>query len=129
MTITEEHKRLLYKYMWGIMNNRHCKLIRMNGIPNHVHILVDVHPSVTISGLVSELKRASTLWVKQTGLFPNFDGWGREYCAFSKNHSDLETVKNYIIRQEEHHKVVSYEDEMSSMLMNVGLEWRAEYYD
>jgi REP element-mobilizing transposase RayT len=129
MVINESDKKKLYNYMWGIMKNLDCQLLWMNGIPNHIHILVDIHPQVPLSKFVQVLKNSSSKWIKDSGLFPKFVGWGREYCAFSKSRSDVEVTRNYIKNQEQHHRVVSYENEMSTMLANHGLEWKAEYFD
>jgi REP element-mobilizing transposase RayT len=130
MTITEKNKRQLYFYMWGIIGKMNCHLYWMNGIPNHIHLLVDIDSSICIAKFVQELKRASSVWLKsQKQLFPHFEGWGHEYCAFSKGYSDIDTVINYIRNQEKHHHIVTYEDEMTTLLAQVGMEWVAEYYD
>jgi REP element-mobilizing transposase RayT len=129
MTITESNKKELYNYMWGIMKNLNCHLLWMNGIPNHIHILVDIHPLVSVSKFVQTLKSASSKWMKDSGLFPYFDGWGREYCAFSKSKSDIDVTKNYIKNQEKHHHLVSYEDEMTTIFANYGMEWHSEYFN
>jgi REP element-mobilizing transposase RayT len=129
MTITESNKKELYNYMWGIMKNLNCRLLWMNGIPNHIHILVDLHPQVPVSKFVQIIKSSSSKWIKEGNLFPEFDGWGREYCAFSKSKSDIDVTKNYIKNQEEHHHLVSYEDEMSTILTSYGMEWHPEYFN
>jgi REP element-mobilizing transposase RayT len=129
MTITESDKKQLYNYMWGIMKNMNCQLLWMNGIPNHIHILVDIHPEISVSKFVQTIKSCSSKWLKQSELFPYFDGWGREYCAFSKSRSDVEVTRNYIKNQEEHHRRITYEDEMTSIMANIGYEWHPEYFD
>jgi REP element-mobilizing transposase RayT len=126
MTITEANKRQLYAYMWGVMKKLNCHLYWMNGIPNHIHILVDLHSTISVAFFVQEIKRTSNKWIKQSGLFPNFDSWSKEYCAFSKNKEDIAIVTKYIKNQEEHHKYVSYDDEMTSILSEVGMEWHPE---
>jgi REP element-mobilizing transposase RayT len=126
MTITEANKRELYAFMWGVMKKLRCHLYWMNGIPNHIHILVDLHSTVSVALFVQEIKRTSNKWIKDSGLFPNFEKWGKEYCAFSKNKDDIATVIKYIKNQEVHHKCVSYDEEMTSMLAEIGMEWKPE---
>jgi REP element-mobilizing transposase RayT len=126
MTINEANKKQLYYFMWGVMKKLRCHLIWMNGIPNHIHILVDLHPQISLSLFVQEIKRSSNIWIKKSGLFPDFEAWGSEYCAFSKNKSDIPIVKNYIKNQEKHHLIASYDDEMTTLLSEIDMEWHPE---
>ena len=87
-TINEANKRTLYSYIYSIIKKRGCFLYRMNGIANHIHILLDLHPSVSLSNLMLEIKRDSSIWMKQSGFFPEFDGWGKEYAAFTCAYKD-----------------------------------------
>lgn len=64
MTITEERKKELYAYILGILNNKKCKLIRINGIGNHVHILLNLNPTIALSDIVKTIKQSSSLWMK-----------------------------------------------------------------
>lgn len=116
MTITEENKRELYKYIFGIINRFNCRLLRMNGIANHIHILLQLHPTVALSDLMHEVKRSSSIWLKEKhDLFPFFDGWGKEYAAFTCSYKDQNTIIDYIKGQEVHHKVYTYEDEIKTL--------------
>ena len=58
-TIPEAYKKELYMYMYGIIQNNKCKLLRMNGIANHIHMLVDLHPSISLSSLMQSLKQSA----------------------------------------------------------------------
>ncbi|MBR5102212.1 MAG: IS200/IS605 family transposase [Muribaculaceae bacterium] len=112
-TIPEENKRELYAYLFGIIKNKHCTLLRMNGIENHIHMLVDLAPDIALSDFMRELKRSSSLWIKSHHeLFPRFVGWGREYYAFSCGVAQKDAIVEYIKEQEIHHKTVSFDDEM-----------------
>lgn len=116
MTISEANKRHLYAYMFGIIKNQNCTLIRMNGIANHIHLLVDLSVEISLSNFMRELKRSSSIWLKsQRNLFPSFDGWGKEYYAFSCGQSQVDAIVEYIKGQETHHNIVSFEDEIGSM--------------
>jgi REP element-mobilizing transposase RayT len=115
--------------MFGVIKHLDCKLMWMNGIPNHIHILVNLNATLSISKFVQEIKRSSSIWLKASPHFPYFEGWGTEYCAFSKSYEDVQTVINYIKNQEAHHKLYAYEDEMRQICDSVGREWVPEYYD
>jgi REP element-mobilizing transposase RayT len=128
-TITESYKRELYAYIFGIIKAKNCKLIRINGIANHIHILVDLNPTIALSVFVQELKRSSSAWLQASPLFPLFEAWGHEYCAFSKSTADKTSVVEYIKNQEVHHKVKTFEDEMTDIGYIEGFEWQARYFD
>ena len=123
MTITSSHCEDIYRYIWSIIDSRKCRLLRIGGIENHIHIFVDVHPSVGIADLVGEIKRKSSLWMKRSGMFPAFEGWGREYFSFSKSQTDKSTVIEYIKNQRVHHGRQSFEDELEEMAHNEGIAW------
>lgn len=116
MTIDNDNKEHLYKYIWGIINKNKCKLIKINGIPNHIHMLVETHPEVAIANLVRDIKRASSYYAKQSELFPLFDGWSAEYGAFSSSFSMKERIISYITNQEEHHIKESFESEYKRLI-------------
>ena len=82
-TISTEHDEELYKYIWGIIKNKKCKLYRINGIEDHIHIFSDLHPTVSLSDYVKDIKIASNLWMKESGKFPLFEGWQDGYGAFT----------------------------------------------
>jgi REP element-mobilizing transposase RayT len=72
-----ENRLKLYKYIWGIIKNNKSVVYKINGIENHIHIVIYLHPSVSLSFLVKDIKVASSLWIKQHQHFPDFIGWGR----------------------------------------------------
>lgn len=115
-TINEKNESELYKYIWGILNNKKCKLYRINGMPDHIHIFFDPHPSVSLSSLIKDIKIASNLWMKESGLFPELDGWQEGYGAFTSSVKEKETIINYIKNQKDHHKKDTFEDEFRRLL-------------
>ena len=121
--ITESAKRELYAYIFGIIRNRNCQLIRMNGMSDHVHILVDLHPTVALASLVKDIKQSSSYWLKISGRFPKFRGWGEGYYAYSLGSSEVDSVKKYIMNQEKHHSTNDFVDEMKAMAEKQHLRW------
>lgn len=122
-TIPNLPSEYLYKYIWGIVNNKKCKLYRINGIENHIHLLVELNPSVALSDLMRDIKYNSSRWAKQQTYFPQFKGWGKEYGAFSCGIRNKQAIINYIDNQREHHNSVSFEQEYKSMIEQSELEW------
>src|ERR1700712_3932803 len=78
-TLDEHHCTELYKYIWGVIKSKNCTLFRINGVEDHIHILSDLHPSVALADFVKDIKVASSIWMKASGLFPNFGGWAEGY--------------------------------------------------
>lgn len=116
MTIPPEHKQDLYRYIWGVIKNHSCRLYRINGIGNHLHMLVGLHQSICIMDLVRDIKRSSSLWAKEHEKFPLFEGWQKEYAAFSVSWKDKDNLISYIQNQEVHHNVTTFDEEHQQLL-------------
>lgn len=122
-----EHEDELYKYIGGIVKNKNCKLYRINGMPDHIHLFIDLHPSVSLSSLVKDIKVSTNLWIKQSGLFPDFEEWQSGYGAFTYSEREKNMIINYIKNQKEHHKNESFEDEYKNLLKSNGIEFDEKY--
>lgn len=122
-----EHEDQLYKYIWGIVKNKNCKLYRINGMPDHIHLFTDLHPSVSLSSFVKDIKVSSNLWIKQSGFFPDFEEWQNGYGAFTYSEREKDMIINYIKNQKEHHKNESFEVEYKNLLESHGVEFDEKY--
>ncbi|MDO4511759.1 MAG: transposase [Bacteroidales bacterium] len=123
MTIGDDHCDDMYRYIWKTIQNKGCFLCRIGGVANHIHMLVDLKPTVALADLVREVKQTSSEWARTSGMFPHWDGWGREYAAFSISIDAKNNVIEYIKGQKEHHKRVSFEDEFKRILVEHGIDW------
>lgn len=121
MTIPEKHKRSLYNYIWGVISNRKCHLHRINGIGNHIHMLIDVHPTVSLASLVKDIKISSYNWLKANPDFHLFEKWTEGYYASSISPADMKNHYDYIVSQEQHHLSNQFDDEIKHMLAGCGL--------
>jgi putative transposase len=126
-TIVEEHEQELYKYIWGIIEKNNCKLYRINSMPDHIHIMCDLHPSVSLADLVKDIKVASSIWLKESGKFPNFEGWALGYGAFTYSIRERDMIINYIKKQKQHHKKETFIDEYRRLLIEHGVEFDEKY--
>ncbi len=119
--ISSSWENRLYQYIRTIINDRGNKLIIINGTANHVHMLVQLSNQESSSVLMRNVKQYSSKFIKEKGLCKNF-AWQEGYGAFSytKSHTDL--VYKYIENQKEHHKKVSYADEVKKILANLGFK-------
>ena len=83
---------------------------------DHLHLFVELHPTIALSDFIKDIKQSSSYWIKKSGLFPQFEGWGREYAAFTYSERDKNTIINYIKNQREHHKRIDVLDEVKALL-------------
>ena len=127
-TLNQEHSKELYAYLMGIIINKKCFLYRINSMEEHIHILCDLHPSLALADYIRDMKTASSIWLKQTGKFPKFDGWADGYAAFTYAWRDKDMIVNYIKNQQEHHKIESFEDELRRLLKEHGVEVDEKYF-
>jgi REP element-mobilizing transposase RayT len=112
----------------GVIRNKNCFLYRINGTENHLHILCDLHPSVALADYMREIKTASSIWLKQSGKFPDFTGWAEGYAALTYGWKDKEKIANYIKNQHEHHRTKSFEIELRKLLKEYGKEVDERYF-
>ena len=96
-------------------------------MPDHIHLFTDLHPSVSLSSFVKDIKVSSNLWIKQSGLFPDFEEWQNGYGAFTYSEKEKNMIINYIKNQKEHHKNESFEDEYKNLLISHGVEFDEKY--
>ena len=121
-TINQAHAADLYKYIWGIIKNKECVLVRINGMEDHIHILSDLHPSVALADYVRDIKVSSAKWMKASGYFPDFKGWGIKYCALTYSHRERDMIINYIQNQQEHHEKETFHDEILRLFKEHGID-------
>jgi putative transposase len=126
-TIAEEHCEELYKYIWGVIENKNCKLYRINGVEDHIHIFCDLHPTLALADLIKDIKVASNLWMKESGKFPDFTSWQDGYGAFTYNIRERDKIIDYVKKQKEHHKKETYYDEFKRLLIENGIEFDEKY--
>jgi len=117
----------LYKYIWGVIKSKNCKLFRINGIEDHLHIVCDLHPSVALADLVKDIKVASSKWIKEQGLYPDFSNWAESYGAFTLSVKEKDSVIKYVMNQQEHHRKESFRDEFIRFLKENDVEFDDRY--
>lgn len=127
--LPNEHSEELYRYMWGYIKNKKSFLYRINGMPDHIHILVGIHATVALSDFVKELKTSTNAWLKSNkDKFPGFKSWGEKYGAFTIRYQEKDTVIEYIKNQREHHKTESFRDEYRRLIVENGIEIEEQYF-
>ena len=123
MPITNEFRRDLYMVVFKIIKDMKCHLVRMGGVPNHVHMLVDIHPDVALARLMQSVKSNASAFLKKDGRFNMYNGWAKEYFAVSVSPTDKDSVINYINNQQEHHGIQNFDDELRSLCMQCYMDY------
>lgn len=118
--LAREH---LYRMIWHLLKERRCTLYRINGIEDHVHMVVNVHSSISKAKLIQEIKSHTSQWMRKSGLFPDFDGWCDGFFSESKDPMSLDTIINYVRNQEVHHKGEGCKEELEKLYRHTGREW------
>lgn len=124
--ITTELAPRLYAYLGGIARKRKCSLIVAGGVEDHVHLLVDIHPSTAMADLVRDLKSNSSGWVHGTISVPEF-AWQTGYAAFSVSKSNASAVAKYISNQAAHHRRRTFKEELIEFLERHEVPYDAKY--
>jgi len=113
--------------MIGILQKKKCYLYIINGVEDHIHILFDLHPDITLSSLIKDIKMASTVFIKQEKLFPNFRGWQEGFGAFTVSSQSKERVIEYIENQEQRHMNMDSKQEQIDLLNEAKIKFDEKY--
>ncbi|WP_143885013.1 IS200/IS605 family transposase [Chryseobacterium binzhouense] len=125
--ISKENREELHKLITGIVSNRNQKLLAVFAMPDHVHILVSISPTVTISDLVRDIKAGSSKFINEKGWTNGKFNWQEGYGAFSYSKSSVDSVIKYILNQEEHHKKKTFKEEYLDFMEKFEIEYNPEY--
>ncbi len=116
----------LHQYITGIFQNNHHKMLQINSVADHIHILIGLRPDQSISSLIQNVKSESTKWIKHEKLSLSF-AWQEGYGAFSYSKSHLPDVIRYIQTQEEHHKKETFLSEYKRLLTAFAIDFDEQY--
>lgn len=117
-----EHEELLYRYIWGYVKEKGAILYRIGGMPDHIHMFVQIPSTIALADFMRDLKTSSSKFLKEHAAeFPKFQGWGKSYCAITHSALEKEKIINYIKRQKEHHRHERFQDELLSVLTENGI--------
>ena len=121
--IDKEMQERLYPYLGGITKNHKGKLIEVGGMPDHIHMLIELSFIDKFSHFIRDLKSCSSLWIHQTFSEKKDFAWQEGYGSFSVSFSVLEKVRDYIRNQEEHHTQESFDQEYLKFLKHHRIQY------
>ncbi|WP_064197419.1 MULTISPECIES: IS200/IS605 family transposase [Emticicia] len=114
--IQREWKDKLYKYTTGIIQNNGHKVLIINGMSDHIHILIGFRSTQTLADLMRDIKQMTSLWINENKLTKSKFAWQEGYAAFSYGQSQLPIIIKYIENQEEHHRKRTFLEEYKEFL-------------
>ncbi len=117
----------LHAWLGATSRELNCAPVIVGGVADHVHILARCGRCITHSDWVKELKRTSSKWIKTQDASLSAFAWQSGYGLFSTSTSQLDAVHDYILKQEEHHRKFSFQDEYRKLLQRHGLDWDERY--
>jgi len=125
--LSKSWREELFKYMSGIISKKGHKSIIVNGVSDHVHILVGLKPAFAISDLVRDVKNNSANFINSKNWIKSKFSWQEGYGAFSYSHSHLDRVYNYVLNQEKHHAKSPFREEYLALLKDFQIEYKDQY--
>jgi len=121
------HAPELYRYITGIVSGQGQKLLAINGMPDHVHLLIGLRPDKALSDLVRDIKASSSKFLNERGWLREKFAWQAGFGAFSYATSQLPDVIQYIQRQQEHHAKRTFLEEYTLLLKRFEVEYDPRY--
>ena len=125
--IPKQHKEALHQYITRIITNKKQTVIRINSMPDHIHILVGMDANVALSALVRDIKANASKFINQKRWVVGKFEWQAGFAAFSYSHSQLDVVVDYIKNQEEHHARQTFKEEYLGFLKRFNVPYNPKY--
>ena len=117
----------LYMYITGIVQNHKQKMIAINGIEDHVHLLLSLPATLSITKAAQLIKGGSSKWVHDTFPEHRLFQWQEKYGSFNVSVSQLDTLIRYIRKQEQHHRNMTFQEEFLALLKKHRIEFDEQY--
>ena len=117
----------LYKYITGVVKSNKHKMIVINGMPDHIHLLIGMRPNQSISDLMQDIKGSSSKWINEKQFIKSKFEWQEGYGAFSYGKSQINDVINYIVNQEKHHQTKTFIHEYIDFLEKFEVDYDEKF--
>jgi putative transposase len=125
--ITPELQTRLFSYVGGIARENKIKLLSAGGVDDHVHLLISMPSTISISKAMQLIKGGSSKWIHETFAEHRLFEWQEGYGAFSIGVGDIKRTTNYITKQAEHHDKMDFKTEFRAFLKKHGIEYDERY--
>ncbi len=125
--IQREWKERLHQYITGILQQNEHKLLQINSMPDHIHILIGLRPHQSLSSIVQNVKSETSKWINNNKFCSSPFAWQEGYGAFSYSKSHVDNVIRYIQNQKQHHKEENFMNEYIKLLKAFEIEYKEQY--
>jgi REP element-mobilizing transposase RayT len=126
--LSTENENLLFAYVAGILKKQSCHSYIVGGACNHIHVISHLHPTVAPASIVKDIKLAShKMILENRRLYSHFTGWQVGYSAFTYHISSKANLIRYVENQREHHKILSFKDELTHLLNEHSVDYNDDY--
>ena len=127
LLITDDVRDPLHRYIATVLKNLGCHPVLINSVEDHIHILVDLVRTASVSEVVGDIKSDTSKWIKTQGHRHTNFAWQGGYGAFDVDASSLDAVRRYIESQREHHHEETFQEEFRRLLKANGIEFDEQY--
>src|SRR5271154_2586308 len=117
----------LHAYMVGIARNLDCWTLAINGTADHLHLLISMSKKLTVVDLMENVKKSSSRWLNENARLPTKFHWQDGYAAFTIGESGVAGLTQYIQRQKEHHRKMTFKEELVRLLKKYNVEYDERY--
>ena len=125
--LTDSIRIKVHKYIYGIIQEKKCFPVAINGTKDHIHLLIGFPPTIAISDLIRDIKRSSAMFINsQVKTYLKFN-WQEGFGGFTVGYRELDTVYKYILNQEEHHKTINFRNEYLKTLTDQEIKYDSNY--
>ena len=125
--ISPKFKEELYKYICGIATGKNQKIYAINGMPDHLHIILSMRPEISLSDHMRDIKANSSKWINERKFVRGKFQWQEGFGGFSVSKRDLDRVISYIKNQETHHAKKSFRTEYLELLEEYDIPYDEKY--
>jgi putative transposase len=117
----------LFHVVGGTCNKHGCQSLIVGGVADHLHMLFQLSRTMSIAQAIGKVKAAASGWINAEQRLPGRFEWQAGYAAFSVSPSKVESVREYIRNQPQHHATQSFQDELRGIMRRYGIEWDERY--
>lgn len=125
--ISNSFRDELHKYISAVLSSHQSFPLAVGGWRDHVHIFFELSPTRTVADIVRDVKAISSKWINESGFIQGKFQWQEGYGAFSHSRSQRHDVIQYIMNQEEHHRIKTFKEEYLDMLEKFEVSFKPEY--
>lgn len=125
--LDSDRRPRVFAYLAEIGRDMDCTVYRVGGVADHIHMAIELPRTMTVADFVKKVKAASSVWIKDRGSNHAGFSWQAGYGVFSLGASQLQSLTDYIDRQEEHHRVKGFQEEYLDFLKKYRVAYDERY--